>query len=396
MDYDVVVIGAGPAGLAFVRSLSGHGLRVALVEKQSHKKLATPAFDGRDLALTHRSVAILEELGAWQTIPQKEVSYLRQARVLNGSSPYALCFDSQDSAKDYLGAMISNHHVRAALYKQARACTDVKLYDETEVIAVTTADEQAQVKLANGKTLKARLVVAADSRFSEARRKMGIPADMRDFGRSVVVCRMAHDLPHHDTAYECFHYDRTLAVLPLAGKQSSVVITLPSDEVPNLLAMPEEELNADIALRFESRLGAMRLISARISYPLVAVYADRFYGPRFALIGDAAVGMHPVTAHGFNFGLMGQHTLAQNILAAYAAGEDIGDPALLADYNRMHRRATRPLYLATNALVHLYTRTSPPAKLVRKALLVLGNGLAPIRKAITKGLTRSQNGRKAA
>lgn len=391
MTYDIVIIGAGPAGLSFARTLSGHGLRIALIERQNKSRLKAPAFDGRDIALTHRSVDILSALGAWADIPQKEVSYLRHARVLNGASPYALRFDSADSNKDYLGAMVSNHLIRKALYKAAQACKDVTFIDESEVTDIVVLKNGMELTLNGSKKIKAQLVVAADSRFSETRRKMGIPADMHDFGRTVVVARMAHDMPHNDTAYECFHYDRTLAVLPLAGDQSSVVITLPSDEVHELISMPEDEFNTDIATRFENRLGAMRLASARISYPLVAVYAERFYAPRYAVIGDAAVGMHPVTAHGFNFGLLGQHMLAEKIIAAHKAGEDIAAPALLADYNRAHRNATRPLYLATNALVGLYTRTSPPAKFLRKALLVLGNGLSPIRKALTKGLTRKDD-----
>ena len=48
----------------------------------------------------------------------------------------------------------------------------------------------------------------------------------------------------------------------------------------------------------EGRLGAMRLDGERYVYPLMAVWAERFVAPRLALIGDAAVGMHPVTAHG--------------------------------------------------------------------------------------------------
>ena len=396
MNFDIIIIGAGPAGLSFAQSLAGSGLKLALVEKQKKTVLAKPAFDGRDIALTHLSCQTMKELGAWDSIPQDEISFIREARVINGNSPYALNFDSADASKDFLGYMVSNHLIRQSLYEAVEESGHVQWFEGAEVTALKTGDEEAEVTLSTGKTLTAKLVVAADSRFSETRRKMGIPAQMRDFGRTVVVARMKHEGSHENIAYECFHYDRTLAVLPLAGQQSSVVITLPSAETAGVMNQPEAEFNADITERFDNRLGTMELTGPRIAYPLVAVYADRFYANRYAVIGDAAVGMHPVTAHGFNFGLLSAHTLAKNILAAQRAGQDIAAMAVLADYSRHHRMASRPLYLATNALVHLYTRNSRPARLMRKALLIMGNALAPARKAIVRGLTKSTREKDAA
>ncbi|MCK4713636.1 MAG: FAD-dependent oxidoreductase, partial [Marinosulfonomonas sp.] len=51
--FDIVIIGAGPAGLSLARSLSGSGLQIAIVEMQSKAVLANPPEDGRDIALTH-------------------------------------------------------------------------------------------------------------------------------------------------------------------------------------------------------------------------------------------------------------------------------------------------------------------------------------------------------
>ena len=68
MRYDVAIIGGGPAGLAFARGLAGSGLAVALVDRQSAAALADPADDGREIALTHRSVATLRALGVWDRI----------------------------------------------------------------------------------------------------------------------------------------------------------------------------------------------------------------------------------------------------------------------------------------------------------------------------------------
>ena len=385
--YDLIVVGAGPAGLSFVRALQGCGLDIAVVERLPRSILADPPADGRDIALTHRSEAILRELQIWPCIPADEVSVIRHAKVINGGSAYALHFDHREAGKDYLGRLVANNRIRQAAFAALEDAEGLDLIEGRSVVAAGADDAAAWATLDDGRRLRAPLLVAADSRFSETRRRFGIAARMRDFGRSCIVCRMDHDEGHGDTALECFHYDRTLAVLPLAGRQSSAVITLPSDHAAEVMAMDEEAFNRDIAGRFAERLGAMRLVGDRHVYPLVAVYADRFFGRRFALIGDAAVGMHPVTAHGFNLGLRGAATLAGEIRAVLARGGDIGATQGLRRYHLAHDRAARPIYLGTNMLVGLYTDDRRPARVARNALLHLGNLVRPARRAIMRQLT---------
>jgi ubiquinone biosynthesis UbiH/UbiF/VisC/COQ6 family hydroxylase len=283
--------------------------------------------------------------------------------------------------------MVANNLIRRAAFAAFQEVAGVELIDGRSVVASGGNEEAAWATLDNGRWLQAPLLVAADSRFSETRRRFGIAARMRDFGRSCIVCRMDHDEGHGNTAFECFHYGRTLAVLPLAGRRSSVVITLPTDGAAEVMAMDEEAFNRDVAVRFAHRLGSMRLVGERHIYPLVAVYADRFFGRRFALIGDAAVGMHPVTAHGFNLGLRGAAKLAGEIRAAHAQGADIGAPRGLRRYHLAHDRVARPIYLGTNMLVGLYTDDRLPACVARNALLHLGNLLHPARHAIMRQLT---------
>jgi ubiquinone biosynthesis UbiH/UbiF/VisC/COQ6 family hydroxylase len=231
-------------------------------------------------------------------------------------------------------------------------------------------------------------VVAADSRFSDTRRAMGIPASMHDFGKTMLVLRMQHEVPHEQVAWEWFGHGQTLALLPLHDPHtSSVVLTLPPQAMQALLALDDAALELAMAERFQQRLGAMRVAGPRCAYPLVGVYAKRFVAERFALIGDAAVGMHPVTAHGFNFGLLGQDTLARELRAAVAAGRSICSPALLQRYGRAHRRATLPLYLATQMLAGLYTDDRRPARLVRKLALGAGARLGPFKRLVMSGLT---------
>ncbi|MEJ2036554.1 MAG: FAD-dependent monooxygenase, partial [Maritimibacter sp.] len=187
-----------------------------------------------------------------------------------------------------------------------------------------------------------------------------------------------------------FHYDRTLAILPMAGRKSSVVVTLPSDQADMVMAQSGEDFAADISERFEGRLGKMELVTERHTYPLMGVLANRFVTNRFALVGDAAVGMHPVTAHGYNLGLSGAAILAEELREAKMRGEDLGAMPALLSYERRHRRKVLPLYHGTNTIVKLFTTTSGPAKLMRSAALRLGNVLTPVKRQIEKQLTEMQ------
>ncbi len=387
---DVIIIGAGPAGLSFAKLLADSGLKITLVEKQSQESLADPAYDGREIALTHLSQKVMSEMGLWDLIPDEEIALIKDAKVLDGDSPYALHFDHKDAGKDNLGFMISNHMIRKAAYDAIQGIDNIELITGVEAKAVGTDAGKGWVELSDGTRLEAPLLVASDSRFSTTRRLMGIGADMLDFGRVCVVCKMSHELPHDDTAYECFHYDRTLAILPLNRGECSVVITLGAEESEELLAMDPEDFAADIERRVEGRLGKMALTTELYPYPLVAVYARKFYTNRFAVIGDAAVGMHPVTAHGFNLGLQSAATLAAGIKEAVYSGSDIGASAILERYHTKHRRASRPLYLGTNGLVKLYTKDTPPARVARRALLRMGNLIKPAKRLIMNQLTETR------
>lgn len=371
------------------------GLTVAVVEQSDESTLAGPAPDGRDIALTHLSRSILERLGVWHRFPATEIAPIARAEVKNGASPYALTFDQPPQSGDPLGFLVANHVIRRALYEAVRELPSARLLTSVKATALELDAASGRLETSAG-TFEAPLVVAADSRFSAVRRMAGIAARMRDFGRLCIVSRMVVEKPHDAIATEWFDYDRTLAALPLNDSQLSIVLTIRADAGATELAASPEAFAAEVERRFASRWGAMRLIGERHAYPLVAVYADRFTARRFALVGDAAVGMHPVTAHGYNFGLRGADTLARAVDTARGLGLDIGGASVLDRYDRAHRAATWPLYTATNALVSLYTDDQPLARFGRDALLRLGNALPPVKALMMGKLTEIAPARRPA
>ncbi|RMH93230.1 FAD-dependent hydroxylase [Lysobacter pythonis] len=393
MKYDILIIGAGPAGLTFARALAGSGLSIALVEQQAESALADPADDGREIALTHRSHRLMREYGLWDRIADTDIGTLRDARVIDGDDADGLLFSHAEAGQPQLGWLVSNHAIRRAAWQAVRESGEVDIVAGARVAGVHADAGGGEVRLADGRVLRGQLLIAADSRFSESRRALGIRADLHDFGRTMLVVRMRHEAPHEATAWEWFRYGQTLALLPLDdANTSSAVLTATRAEIDALLALDEDAFGAAMSARFDRRLGAMKRVGPAVAYPLVGVYPERFHAERFACIGDAAVGMHPVTAHGFNFGLLSVESLSKRILDALAHGEPIYAEKLLADYDIEHRAATRPLYLATKLVATLYTDDRAPARAARKLALGAARMGKPFRRLVMHGLTQPGEG----
>ena len=378
--FDIVVVGAGPAGIAFACGFAGSNIKIAVVDKLPRKIIANPKIDGREIALTHHSVKILKQLNVWRYISNKSISLIKEARVLDGDSTYYLNFDHQEIEKECLGYLIPNYIIRKNLYKRLRNLSNITLISKAECLSVNFEEQHAAITLSNGKKIKTFLVVAADSRFSKMRSKMGISAYTRNFNKNMIVCRMEHEKPHKNIAYEFFRYNQTQAALPYIKNQSGIITTTTKDLTSALMSMNKKEFNKQMENSFNNYFGKMRLLGKRYSYPLVTTYTKKFISHRFAVIGDAAVGMHPVTAQGFNLSLKGLEILINEVKAAIKNKTDIGLTAVLRNYQSKLHRVAAPVYLATNGIINLYTSTILPAKLTRQFILRFVNTVKPVKQ----------------
>lgn len=388
-EPSVLVIGAGPAGLCMALALSQRGLRVEVIERQPREAIAAPAADGREIALTQASMRILRGLGVWERIAPGLVSPLRRARVADGDAGAAgegFEVDASPFEREALGALVANCDIRAAAWAAVEADQRIQVHFGASVASVSAGSRRAAVALEDGRSFEAPLLVAADSRFSSTRRDLGVPVAMHDFGKTMLVCRVRLGGDHEGVAWEWFGQGQTRALLPLNDGLASAVLTVTGAEAARLRALDPEAYSRELEERYRGRFGSMQLEGEVHAWPLVATWAHRFSGPRFALVGDAAVGMHPVTAHGFNLGLASVERLAEAVGESMQRHGDPADPALLARYQRRHRAGCAPLFLGTGLVVRVFTDDKLPMRPLRRAIIQAGRMLPPLRRALADTL----------
>lgn len=382
---DVVVIGGGPAGLASALSLEALGLKVTIIDPAPMQVLENQSFDGREIALTHHSVSTMQGMGAWDHIEPNDISFIQEARVENGAESHPLIFDTKGKDEDALGYLVPNFAIRKALFAEVQKRENITVLSQETCEKLSCFVDFVTVKL-KGQQLTARLAVVADGRFSKTRESLGIGYHLHDFHRHMMVSRFEHEQPHKGVALQWFDKEQTIALLPLNGNISSVVLSLPPDEMNRVRSLDEDAFNADINARLKNRLGKVKSVSTRHVYPLKTVFANRFETRHTALVGDTAIGMHPITAHGFNFAMTAQELLAEEVFLGIERGEEIGAARQLRNYERRLRAKTLPMFTVTNTIATLYTREEKGLWMLRQAGMKVANLLNPIKNKVVDQL----------
>ena len=166
MNYDVSIIGSGPVGLCLAKALSSLDLRICIIDQQNESTLAAPLDDGREVAITHFSKKILSELGSWDLIDQESISLIKEAKVVNGLSPYSLHFSHQETKEETLGYLVPNRLIKAAAYRAISKLNNVDCLTETVAKEFLITDDGVTLDLSNGDTITSDLLIAADGRLS--------------------------------------------------------------------------------------------------------------------------------------------------------------------------------------------------------------------------------------
>ncbi len=373
---DVCVVGAGPVGGALACRLASGGLRVAVVDRAALPPMEHPDFDGRAYAIAAGSRPLLDEAGIWAGLPLP-AGPIEQIRVSDGkpgrpASPLFLHFDTREQADGPggpLGWMVEARSMRVALNACLHASPGVAVF-APDTASVTRDASSATIRLDSGVAFQASLVVAAEGRNSPLRQQAGLTAARWSYPQAGIVCAIAHEKPHGQTALEHFLPAGPFAQLPMAageaGEHLSAIVWTERDSVaPRLMALGDEAFTAEVAVRLGDHLGALRLVGKRWIYPLSAMYVHRVVSERLVVIGDAAHGIHPIAGQGLNLGLRDATALSRLVLEAHAAGQDVGAPGLLARYQRTRRMDTVSMLLATDGLDRLFSTDNPLVRVAR-------------------------------
>ena len=372
-DVDVCVVGAGPVGGTLACRLAAGGARVAVVDRASLPPMEHPDFDGRAYAVASGSRRLLEAAGLWAVLPLP-VCPIEDIRVSDGrigqkASRLHLHFDHRQAGDEPFGWMVEARSLRVALNTHLAALPGLHLHAPAGA-SVERAAEGAVIRVDGGETFKARLVVAAEGRGSALRQQAGIRVTDIPYKQRGLVCAIAHEKPHGNTALEHFLPSGPFAQLPMMGIEgaphvSAIVWTERAGTAERLYAADDALFGREIARRMGPHLGTVRPIGRRWLYPLSAMHAHRYVDERLVLVGDAAHGIHPIAGQGLNLGFRDVIALSELVLETLRAGGDPGAPALLAEYQRRRRGANLLMLGATDALDRLFSTDNPLVRGVR-------------------------------
>ena len=237
-----------------------------------------------------------------------------------------------------------------------------------------------EVRLSDGETFAARLLVAADGARSTIRERAGIASHGWAYGQSSIVATVTHERDHHGRAEEHFLPSGPFAILPLKGRRSSIVWTEDAQEAERIVALPDPEFHAELERRFGLHLGEIAAVGLRRAYPLGLAMARAFIAERLALIGDAAHVIHPIAGQGLNMGLKDVAALAEVIVDAARLGLDPGSLAVLDRYQRWRRFDTMAMGIATDGLNRLFSNRSDVLRFARDVGLGLVDRLPAMKR----------------
>ncbi|MBV8663005.1 MAG: FAD-dependent monooxygenase [Hyphomicrobiales bacterium] len=364
--FDILVVGAGLAGLSLAAAIKqgmGRGAVVAVVDPNPGRG------DGRlrAVALAEGPRRLLERIGAWEALEPSAQPILRMT-IADGAVGDAvrlehLSFEAR--AGEPLAHMAFNDDVAAALAASAASLGVETIADA--VAGFEAGRSVARVDLASGARLRARLVVAADGGRSKLRALADIQTVGWDPGQSGIVATVAHERDHEGWAEQYFLPAGPFAILPLRGRQSSIVWNESHADAKMLLSLDADDLLRQLQRRFSPRLGAIRLASPAQAFPLSFRFARQFVGERIALVGDAAHIVHPLAGQGLNLGLRDVAALAEAVVERMRLGLDPGDRPTLAAYQRERRFDVVSSSVGMDALNRLFSNDNAHLRFARDA-----------------------------
>jgi 2-octaprenyl-6-methoxyphenol hydroxylase len=383
---EVVVIGAGAAGMTAALALAALGSG-ALIAAPRHDP-ARAAADQRTTALLPSSVDLLRNLGVWEACAPASAP-LRGVRIVDDRGGLLrapeLLFKADELGLPCFAANIPNAALNAALQAAVERHAGLRWRPTAAVTRVAPGANAVTIELAEGATLAAGLVVAADGRGSLTRTAAGIATRSWRYDQVAIAATFHHSRPHGDITTELHRRAGPLTTVPLPGEASSLVWVETPSEARRLAALDERSFLTELSHRLQGLLGRLGDVGPRATYPLAGLHAERMGQRRVALVGEAAHVIPPIGAQGLNLGLRDAAALAECAAAARAQGSDIGSEQMLQAYHAARAADVLARTVSVDLLNRSLLADFLPAQALRGLGLHLLANVGPLRRLLMQG-----------
>jgi 2-octaprenyl-6-methoxyphenol hydroxylase len=382
---DILVAGAGAAGLSAAIALAEAGFSVVCVGHVDRRA------NGRTLALFEASLRFYKALGLWPKMREKAAP-IEKIRMIDATgarlSAPSVAFAASEIGLAAFGANIENDSLVAGLADHATACPGLELH-EGLIDDLRFGTDKVQAMIAGGRTIEAKLVVAADGRGSLARKRAGLGARTWTYPQVALTALLSHEKPHRNLSTEFHTRAGPCTLVPLrpcvdAPHRSSLVWLMSPEDAERRRDLDDERLAADVTRQVEHFLGRMAMQGARGYFPMAGMSTEKLAGHRIALVGEAAHVFPPLAAQGLNLSLRDCAALVEILEDARDEAADIGTTRTLAGYDRSRRN---DVYWRTNG-VDILNRSllmdMLPVDVLRGAGLFAFSMIGPLRRAIMR------------
>ena len=336
---DVVIVGGGLVGGLTALLLAQGGVQATVLDAapvlDQDKTLAV--MNPRVLALSQATIHLLKTVDVWDDLARQMPYSGMQVWNKNGYGEinFGHASEQQPQSDQALGSMVEPSVLNVAI--QQKMLQQLKDYrTQVKVIRIEQIPQGWSIQLADGTTLKTKLLIGADGANSFVREQAYIDLDVLDYKQAAISCAIKTTQPNQYVARQIFLPTGPLAYLPMAsldpqenGYWQSIVWTLPDDYADEYSALNDQDFMRLLTQESLQMLGEVVAVRSRAQFPLKARAAQRYIKSGLALIGDAAHVIHPLAGQGVNIGCLDAAVLCDVLLHDLKRGVWANEQTLL-------------------------------------------------------------------